>query len=575
MIKLAKRAIATFAGVLILTSGAHAASKNSVDILKYIPADTPYVLASTEPFPQELTDKLEPTVDQIFQSYQSILRHVMDEKLAEIPADAEGAEKAQHIRGIADEFLNLMSLDGIRGIGIESDSAFAIYGNGLLPVLRFELSDSDLFDEAVARMEEKVGEALSVGETLGKSYMYFEVEEIKMLLATIDDQAVMTVVPSGYDDSQIASALGVNKPRKSLKRSRTLRKIAKEYGFSGFVSGYIDNQRIAGMFTGDATDSDKAMFEALGKAPPELSAVCTAEIMETVAIAPRIVIGYSDVSAKQLKSTLIVELRDDVAEGLATIPAAVPGLGSESDGLMSFGFGLDPLALRGFYESRLDAMEADPYECEKFAQLQAGVATGRQALNQPIPPVVYSFRGFVANIADIQGMDFANKTPPDSIDASILIAVENAESLVMMAAMMDPQIAALNLIPDGTPVKLELAKLAEIADEAFAALSTNALAVSVGSGAEANTANMLTAESPDAAPFISMSMDSARYYSMIGEAMAMQNQDTDDGEKTPLAIREALRDAMVLSGSLYERMSVDIRFTERGIEIGGTMTLSD
>lgn len=575
MIKFAKRAIATVVTALFLTTGANAASKNSVDILKYIPADTPYVIASTESLPKDLIAKFEPTVDEVMQAYQSILRHVMEEKLAKLSADEDGAEKSAHIRGIAEELISLMSLEGIRGAGIESGSAFAFYGNGLLPVWRFELTDSDLFDAAVGRIEEKAGELLSVDETNGKSYKYFEVEKTKILLATIDEQAIITVVPSSYDEAQIASALGVKKPRKNLKRSKALRAIAKEYGFSGLMSGYIDIQRIAGIFTGGATDNDKAMFEALGKQPPELSAICSAEIMETAGIAPRVVFGYSDVTAQQLKSSMIVELREDIATGLATIPAAVPGLGFDPGGLMSFGFGLDPMALRAFYESRLDAMEAAPYECEKFADLQAGVAKGREALNQPIPPVVYSFRGFVANIADIQGMDLASKTPPESIDASILIAIENAESLVMMAAMMDPQIAALNLIPDGTPVKLELAKLSEYVDVAFAALSKDALAVSLGDGAEANSANMLVAESSDEAPFMSMSMDSARYYSMIGEAMAKEQPETEEGDQTSLAIQTALSDIMTLSGSLYERMSVEVRFTERGIEIDGTMTLSD
>jgi hypothetical protein len=272
---------------------------------------------------------------------------------------------------------------------------------------------------------------------------------------------------------------------------------------------------------------------------------------------------------------MIVELREDIAAGLATIPAAVPGLGSDPGGFMSFGFGLYPLALREFYEGRLDAMEADPYECEKFADLQAGVAKGREALNQSVPPVVYSFRGFVANIADIQGMDMASSTPPESIDASILLAVENAEALIMMAAMFDPQIAALNLMPDGKPVRLELAKLAEIADDVFAALSTNALSVSLGAGAESNSANMLVADSPDPAPFMSISMDSARYYSMVGEAMSKAQPADEEGEQMPEAIRSAMRDIMVLSGSLYDRMSIDVRFTERGIEIGGLMKLSD
>jgi hypothetical protein len=575
MFNLAKRASFVCAVAIFSVSGANAASGNSADLLKYIPADTPYVIASTEPLPSELADKLEPTVDEMLQSYQSILRHVMTEQLAKLSSEEGGEDKAEQFQGVGEEFLSLMSLEGIRGAGIERDSAFALYGNGLLPVLRFELSKPELFDAAVERIEEKAGESLLIGEAKGATYKYADADKMKLIIATLDDQAVITIVPTSFDETQVAAALGVKAPRKNLKKSKILRSIGKEYGFSDYLVGFVDNRRIAGIFTGDATSSDKELFAAIGEQPPELSEVCSAEVMEMAGIAPRIVFGYSDMTAQQLKSSMIVELRDDIAEGLATIPAAVPGLGSDPGGFMSFGIGLDPMALREFYEARLDAMEADPYECEKFTDIQAGVAKGREALNLPLPPVVYSFRGFVANIADIQGMDMTSGTLPESIDASILVAVENAESLVMMAAMMDPQIAALNLVPDGKPVKLELAQLAEIADEAFAALSANALSVSLGDGAESNSADMLVADSADPSPFMSMSMDSARYYAMIGEAMSKEQPADEDGEPMPEEIRSAMRDIMALSGSMYERMSVEIRFTERGIEIGGLMKLGD
>jgi len=575
MINISKRASIAFIAVLFSISGANAASGNSADLLKYIPADTPYVFASTEPLPSDLAEKLEPTIDEILQSYQGILRHVMTKELAELSAEEGGAEKAEQFGGVAEEFLSLMSLEGIRGAGIERKSAFALYGNGLLPVLRFELSKAELFDAAIERIEKKAGESLLIGEANGEAYKYADADKVKLIVATLDDQAVISIVPSGFDESQVALALGLKVPSKSLKKSKTLRAIGKEYGFSDYLIGFVDNERIAGAFTDNATDLDKELFAALGEQPPTLTEVCSTELMEMASIAPRIVFGYSDISAQQLESAMIVELREDIAEGLATIPAAVPGLGSDPGGFMTFGFGLNPLALREFYEGRLDAMEADPYECARFADLQAGVAKGREALNQPVPPVVYSFRGFVANIADIQGLDMASGTRPESIDASILLAVENAEALIMMAAMFDPQIAALNLMPDGKPVRLELAKLAEIADNAFAALSTNALSVSLGAGAESNSADMLVADSPDPAPFMSMSMDSARYYSMVGEAMSKEQPADEEGEQMPEEIRSAMRDIMVLSGSLYDRMSVDVQFTERGIEIGGLMKLSD
>jgi len=574
MIKIAKCAIISVAVLGFTFSGANAASGNSADLLKYIPADTPYVIASTEPLPSDLADKLEPTFDEILSAYQRVLRHIMAEQLVKMSAEEGGAEGAEQFRGLMEEVLTLMSLDGIRGAGFGRDSAYAFYGNGLLPVLRMELSDTKLFDAAVDRIEAKAGKSLLIGEAKGHSYKYANLDEFNLVIATLKGQAVITVVPASFGESQVALAIGAKSQRKNLKRSKVLRAISKEYGFSEFLTGFIDTQRIAGIFAGQSTKQDDEMFAAIGDKRPVVSDICSAEIMEMAGIAPRVVFGYSDVSSKQVESAMIVELREDIAGGLAAVPAAVPGLGSDPGGLMSLGFGLNPLTLREFYQSRLDAMEADPYECEKFADLQASVAKGREALNKPLPPVVYSFRGFVANIADIQGMDMATNTPPTSIDASILVAVENAESLVMMAAMMDPQLAALNLLPDGKPVKLELTRLAEITNEAFAALSANALSVSLGNGAEMNSAEMLIADSAEPAPFMSMNMDSARYYSMVGEAMAREQTD-EEGEKMSPAIRDAIRDIMVLSGSMYERMSVEVRFTERGIEIGGRMKLSD
>lgn len=574
MIKIVSRAITASAVALFLVSAASAASGNSADLLRYIPADTPYVFALTAPLPSELTDKLEPTIDELLQAYQRILRHAMAEQLVKMSSEEDAADDAEQFRGVAEEVLSLMSLEGIRGAGIGRDSAFALYGNGLLPVLRIELTDPDLFDAALVRIEEKAGESLLIGETDGQPYKYAELENVKLLIATLDEQAIITAVPARFNDAQVAMALGVKKPRRNLKNSKGLRTIRKEYGFSDYFTGFIDNERIAEIFTGKATGLDNELFAVLDYQTPDLTETCSTEIMEMVGIVPRIVFGYTEITADIVESAMIIEMRKDIAEDLANVSAAVPGLGLDTSGLLSIGFGLNPIALREFYEARLDAMEADPFECEKFSDLQAGVAKGREVLNQPIPPVVYSFRGIVANIADIKGMDLSSKTPPESIDASILFAVENAESLITMAAMMDPQIAALNLLPDGKPVRLNFTQLAEIADEAFAAMSANALSIAIGEGAENNSASMLVAESADPVPILSINMNSARYYAMVGETMAQESTD-EDAKKMPVAVREAIRDAMMLSGSMYDRMSVDVRFTSRGVEIVGRMMLSD
>lgn len=575
MPKSARNAILAFiAATALPLATAHAASRNSSDVLRYIPADTPFVLASVEPLPETLAEKFEPTINRTLLAYQRVIRYSLDEELAELSEEEEGDLEGLKLRALVDELLSLMSLERIRGAGVQRDSAFAFYGNGLLPVFRVELSDAKLFESAIERLEDKAGKKLSVATVSGKPYRYVELEDLRLVIGIFDEQAIFTAVPTAFDEKQLSVAFGLKKPRKNLAKSRELRSIARQYGFTDHFRGFINSERVARIFFDDPKGLNKDLLGLMGYDATKFSDVCKAEFMELAGVAPRMVFGYTALNDEYIDSGFIVELRSDIAKGLATLPTAVPGLGQDYGGLMSIGFSLDPLAARQFYEGRLDALESDPFECEMLSGIQNSVAAGREALNKPVPPVVYSFRGILAVIRDIQGLDVDSKKPPESMDASFLFAIENAQDLITMAAMMDPQIAALNMLPDGKPVKLEMPRLATFADEAYAALSDGALSVSLGEGSEAIAENMLVAESTEPAPFVSVGMDTARYYGFIGDAMMAQEPEGSEMEM-PLEVRTALKDAMTLIGELYTRMRMDVRLTPRGIELTSRMTLAD
>ena len=85
---------------------------------------------------------------------------------------------------------------------------------------------------------------------------------------------------------------------------------------------------------------------------------------------------------------------------------------------------------------------------------------------------------------------------------------------------------------------------------------------------------MLGADVAESSPLMSISFDAKRYYEFIGQA-AMEEDESEDGEPIPLAMRAALRDAMVSSGDMYERMAVNVHLTKRGIELDSRMTLVD
>ena len=544
----------------------------SVDVLKYIPADSPYVFASLAALPDDVMDQLEPKYDRILLAYQDVLREVVAQQVEESGSELE-AEEARKVQAFVDELAGLLSIDGLRDAGIDRDSLGAFYGNGLLPVARFELSDSDKFEATLARLEERAGSEMPTAEVDGQSYRYFDAEDFRVVIAVTDDQAVFSLVPSAFNEDQTGRALGLTPPDDNIGGTGILEDLLGRYGFNNYMVGFVDLPTIAERFVGQPTGLDTDLLGLVDYDNSNLSNVCRAEIREMAGVMPRMVIGYTNITAKQFDSNLVFELRDDLAQAMQSLPAVVPGLGAGTDALMSFGMSIDAKAARSFLEARFDAIEADPFECELFADIEQGVASGRQSLNQPLPPMIYDFKGFLAVIDDIQGLDVATQTPPTSIDGTFLLAMDNAQALVAMGAMFSPELAALDLQPNGKPVAMDLPQLQAMGMEAFAALSEGALAFSVGSDAESEAASMLTAEPVTPPPFLSFSMDAARYYGFMGDAIAAGGAD-DDEAATP-EMKAAMTEMMQSIADLYERMSGDVVFTEHGIELRMVETLKD
>ena len=223
-------------------AGAASALSSNETILRYVPADTPYVFANVEPLPDDLMDKVEPAIDDVLKSYQVVLREVVAMKQQELTEEQRNSEEAQKITAVIEELSTLMSIEGIREAGIGRDSKAAIYGNGLLPVIRFELTDGALFDAAIARLEERAGHKLSVAPIEGGAYRYIDADKIRVVIAILENQAVITLVPTGFSDDQTAAALGLTPPETSIAEAGTLAAIAKEYGFTSHYAGFVDVQ---------------------------------------------------------------------------------------------------------------------------------------------------------------------------------------------------------------------------------------------------------------------------------------------------------------------------------------------
>jgi len=566
-------AAASFLILLVACSDSDDAgiAASDMEILTYVPADTPYLFAGLESTPEDLSEKLTPLIDATLNMYRRVLRGIANSAYEEALANDENTDWFDKVMPFLDELDDLISVDGLASAGIDHDSHFAFYGNGLLPVLRVTLSDGELMEATIQRLEAKAEEEMDTATINGNTYRYVGDDTGRVVVAIIDDQLVVSFAPSTLSEDHLQQVLGLSRPDSNVADAGTLSTIANKYGYENYILGFIDLARIADTFIVPQSGINAALLELGEYDASELSEVCKSEIQSAVGVMPRLVSGYTELSADRVASNAVFELREDIASAMTALAGPVPGLGTPQEGLMTFGMGIDLLAMRNFYSDQLDALEAEPYECELFAELQDGVAAGRQVLNQPVPPIVYGFKGFMLTIDSIEGLDIAAQQPPTAIDARLLVAMENAEGLLAMGAMFSPEFAALNLESNGDPVRLNLPQVDALGQVVHIALADDALAVSVGDGMEEGLSDLLKSSSPDDPPFIYSEIDAGAYYEYLGTSMMGGAGDLSEMPE----LEEAMTELNAVSKELMDKIDFNISFTDDGVLLSSDVLLKD
>ena len=535
-------------------------------LLRYVPADTPYLVVTPGDLPDDVADKLEPQFDTALKAYGRILRSIVDN--SNLAGQDETA--GQSVEPFMDGLVDLMSVDGLRNAGLDRNTDLALYGVGLLPVLRLSLVGDELMEAAIADLESRAGESMDVGMIGNTKYRYVGDEDGRFIIAIVDGQLVMSVVPGALSEPQLERVLGLELPEENVAGAGLVAGIVERHELTDYLVGMVDFERLAESFLHEQTGVNAELHRLMGHDPSEISDVCKAEIAGLAGVAPRLVTGYTDLSVSRIASRLVVELREDIAAGVAGMVGPVPGLGSHSGGLLSFGMGIDLLATREFYAAQLQKLDDTPYQCELLAEFQTDVAAGRAALNSPVPPIVYGIKGFLAEIASLEGGDIGNGIPPTSVDMRMILATDNAEGLIAMGAMFSPDLMALNLEPDGEPVRLDLPQVRATGQVVHLAMTDKALGISVGEGMEAGLQDMLNAPVVEPGPFFAMDMDAQQYYAMMGETMSR-----DGGLDNLPEVKSAVSELMDAAQAIMDRASFVVNFSEAGVEMQSELSLQD
>ncbi len=553
-----KRLLVVTAVAAVLSTTA--CSKDSAtDPLAYAPENTPYLIANVEPVPTAATDVWLKSAEQMMPMYETML----DRMVADVPADKADELGVRIIKAARDELKGKFNRAGLESIGLTMSSRSAIYGIGMIPVMRLELGDPDAFKAFVARMETKVGEKLTTAKVGDQDYWSAAPadDKLQLIMAVQAKHLVLTIAPKVVDAGVLESLLGLTLPKSSVLDAKSLPAFNKQRGYLPYGSGYIDTTKLFNVVFGERSPAEKAFLDALGEKNPldGVSAVCKAEHLAIAAQVPRLSFGYTELDAKSMSLRYVVETAPAIGAELSKLPVKVPSLDGHGEGLFDVGFGINLNAFVSFVNAKSAAVAAAPYQCESLASLNEAFEQARTSVSNPgVFMAAAAFNGMYASLSKLETPEGAAPV----LEGKLALSSDNPASLLSMIASFAPPVASLSLKPNEAPVALPADALPPGTPASFVALSDKALGLSIGAGQEASLQAFLSAIPSEPSPLLYYGVDGAGMATFF-DLMLKQSEDAlaaaeaEAADPSVAAIEDAIDDEMASDDTDSEESADD------------------
>jgi hypothetical protein len=588
---------------------ATAAAGNS--LLELVPADTPYLGGNLAPIPDELLDSYLKRAEPMLASLQASLTELKQDLANDAAAQSADDEGARIARAIVDELDGKLNRAGLESLGFDLSPEQVVYGMSVFPVMRTSLSDATALRATVQRVLDKAAVEATSLEFQGKPYWRFipdmheheehggetvddvdagvednvategevtvevdidlgsdsgpatEEEAIGIYIAILDDHMAIGILPVFAEASVLPAFLALEKPADSAAAD-TLEEINDRFGFSPYGSGVMEFQKLMD----EMADGESLAGQFAKRAGHEFegldSEVCRQELQGIIAHTPRAYSGISELSEAAVGNRVVLETESSLAGELAALVADVPVVNPKSTYLAELALGLKVGPVRDFLRAKADAIVAQPYQCEKLAELNDRAREASGQLNQPIPPLVNNLFGLRAAISSMEG------SSPESAKGLLALHVTQPEMLVGMAQMLVPGLAEMNLAPGAAPVRIpsDMMPLPDLV--VYAMQGNTSLGLSVGEGEQDKLPGYIGQEGKADGTFLSVNYDAAAYMDMTGSID--MGDDYEAGEEM----------AGDLAGQIYEeyRKLVDrndtrLSFSKDGFVMDSTTTLKN
>ncbi|NNJ65777.1 MAG: hypothetical protein HKP16_09430, partial [Xanthomonadales bacterium] len=468
-----------------------------------------------------------------------------------------------------------LSRAGLESLGLDIGAHNAVYGMGAFPVVRIGLSDPGALRATVQRVFERAG--LTVPEQSFQGVPYWRLADehqdelaVGLYLAILDDHLAAGVLPPSAEQALLPAFLALEKPADSDAGARLLA-LNEAQDYTPYGSGILDLHRLADQFLQPDALTAEVIAASGNDRLSSLGPACVSEIHAIIDQAPRMTAGTTELSAAAIGYQYRVESPSTLAGRLMDLVADIPAVEAVSSRMIDLAFGMRFGAVRDFVQQTASAIVADPFECEQLKELNDGAADTLARLDQPLPPFLNNFRGIRISLDDIR-VDGA--TMPADASGHLAVHVEQPEMFVGMAQMFLPDLSNLALTAGDPPVRVPESLMPATGMVAYAAMSKDAIGLSVGAGEEQGLPAFLDRDPGPEGMFLSASYDTAAYLDLTSRYTAARQRGQYDEEyeaaaDAARAIAEAGRAAFRAAA---DRSLTTLRFGSDGLVIDGRMT---
>jgi hypothetical protein len=490
------------------------ATPESGSLLSHVPAGTPYLVANLRPIPDAVIDANFARFEPVAAELQTHLAETKAGLQSDNPDVTGDAFTDNLLLAVLQELDGKLNRAGLESLGWDLSSTSVVYGDGAFPVARIGLSDADVLRATVLRILENAEIDATEQQFQGVSYWKVASPDtnempVGFYVSILTDHVAAGLFPLASEADYLPGFLGVEMPADS-DAAGFLADLNRKHGFTPYGTAHLDLHRLADEFLDPEARTAQTLMDVAEYDLADFSEQCVAETHQLIDSMPTLTLGVTELDPQALAYQVVAGMPASLASQVQELVSAIPAARAITDRIAELSFGIKVGAVRDFLRQKTQAVIDTPFQCEHYGEFNSQAKELLVKLDQPLPPFVNNFRGIRLSLKEML-MDPATSIPSDA-SGHLAVHVEQPEMFVGMAQMFVPDLSALSLAPGEDPVKIPDSLIQFQNMVAYAAMSEDAIGVSVGEGEQDSLLEFLDMEAARKGTVLSVDFDQSMYY---------------------------------------------------------------